>query len=361
MGAWVIFFDQGPRNSWPTNTVPSASQRPEEDAVRFPHRRQFLHLAAGAAALPAFSRNGQAQAYPSRPITLVIPFAAGGGADVVLRTMVERMRTLLGQTIIIENVTGASGNIGTGRVFRAAPDGYTLGAGNWGSHVANGAIYTLPYDVLSDFQPVALHQIFYYVLATKKSLPANNLQELIAWLKANPDRASLGTPGVGSQPDLAGIMFQKLTGTNFQHVPYRGAGPAIQDLIAGQIDLVFGDPSIVSAVRAGSVKAIAVAAKHRLPAVPDVPTAEESGLAGFSFANWVGIFAPKGTPKDIVSKLNVAVSNTLADPSIRSRLVDLGVEIPPREQQTPEGFAALQRADIEKWWPIIKAAAIKPE
>jgi tripartite-type tricarboxylate transporter receptor subunit TctC len=324
-------------------------------------RRKFLHLAAGAAALPVLSSTARAQAYPTRPITLVIPFAAGGGADVVLRIITERMRTLLGQTIVIENVSGASGTIGTGRVFRAAPDGYTLGAGNWGSHVANGAIYTLPYDVLSDFQPVALHQIFYYVLAAKKSLPANNLPELIAWLKANPDKASLGTPGIGQQPHLAGILFQHLTGTRFQHVPYRGAGPAIQDLIAGQIDLVFGDPGIVTAVRAGNVKAIAVTAKQRLSSVPDIPTAEEAGLPGFAFANWVGIFAPKGTPKDIIGKLNGAVASTLADPSIRARLVDLGVEIPSREQQMPEAFAALQKADAEKWWPIIKAAGIKPE
>jgi len=324
-------------------------------------RRRFIQLAAGAAALPAFSRIARAQTYPTRPITLIVPFAAGGGADTVLRIITERMRTVLGQTIIIENVGGASGTIGTGRVFRAAPDGYSLGAGNWGTHVAHGAIYTLPYDVLSDFQPVALHQIFYYILAARKALPANNLQELIAWLKSNPDKASLGTVGVGSQPHLAGVLFQNLTGTRFQHVPYRGSGPAIQDLIAGQIDLVFGDPSVVPAVRAGSVKAIAVAAKRRLPAVPDIPTAEESGLAGFSFSNWVGIFAPKGTPKDIIGKLNSAVASTLADPGIRARLVDLGVEIPTPEQQKPEAFAALQKADVEKWWPIIKAAGIKGE
>jgi tripartite-type tricarboxylate transporter receptor subunit TctC len=329
--------------------------------VKFPHRRQFLHLAAGAAALPAFSRIARAQDYPTRPITLVVPFAAGGGADAVLRIITERMRTFLGQTIIIENVAGASGSIGTGRVVRAAPDGYTLGAGNWATHVANGAIYALPYNVVSDFEPVALHQIFSYVLATKKALPANNLSELIAWLKANPDRASLGTPGVGAQPHLAGILFQELTGTSFQHVPYRGAGPAIQDLVAGQIDLVFGDPSVVPAVRAGSVKAIAVTAKQRLSSVPDVPTAEESGLAGFSFTNWVGIFAPKGTPKEIIAKLNSAVGSTLADPTICEKLVDLGVEIPSREQQMPQAFAALQKAEIEKWWPIIKAAGIKPE
>jgi tripartite-type tricarboxylate transporter receptor subunit TctC len=328
--------------------------------VKLP-RRQFLHLAASAAALPAIPRIARAQAYPARPITLVIPLAAGGGADVVLRIIAERMRTFLGQTIVIENVTGASGSIGTGRVFRAAPDGYTLGAGNWGTHVANGAIYALPYSVASDFEPVALHQIFYYILTARNGLPANNLNELIVWLKANPNRATLGTPGVGGQPHLAGILFQSLTGTTIQHVPYRGAGPATQDVIAGQIDLVFGDPSIVPAVRTGSVKAIAVTAKQRLPSVPDVPTAEESGLPGFSFANWVGIFAPKGTPKDIVGKLSNAVTSALADPSTRSRLLDLGVEIPSREQQSPEGLAALQKADIEQWWPIIKAANIKPE
>jgi tripartite-type tricarboxylate transporter receptor subunit TctC len=208
---------------------------------------------------------------------------------------------------------------------------------------------------------VALHQIFYYTLVVKKALPANNLKELIAWLKANPDRATLGTPGVGSQPHLAGILFQNLTGTRFQHVPYRGAAPEIQDLIAGQIDMAFGDPSVVPAVQAGSVKAIAVAAQHRLPPLPNVPTAEESGLAGFSFVNWVGIFAPKGTPKDMIAKLNVAVMSTLTDPSIRQKLIDLGVEIPSPEQQTPEGFAALQKAGIEQWWPIIKMAGIKGE
>ncbi len=329
--------------------------------MELPHRRQFLHLAAGAAALPFVPRVAGAQAYPSRPITLVVPFAAGGGADTVLRIITERMRTLLGQTIIIENVGGANGAIGTGRVFRAAPDGYTLGAGNWGTHVANGAIYALPYNVLSDFDPVALHQIFYYVLTVRKALPVNNLQELIGWLKANPDKASLGTTGAGGQNHVAGILFQNLTGTRFQLVPYRGAGPANQDLIAGQIDMLFGDPSVVPAVQAGSVKAIAVAAKHRLPAVPDIPTAEESGLAGFSFSNWVGIFAPKGTPKEIIGKLNGAVASTLAEPNVRQRLVELGVEIPPREQQMPDGLAALQKADIEQWWPIIKAAGIKGE
>jgi tripartite-type tricarboxylate transporter receptor subunit TctC len=324
-------------------------------------RRRFLQVAAGAAALPAVSRVARAQAYPTRPITIIVPYPAGGGADAVARIMAERMRTFLGQPIIIENVAGASGSIGTGRVARAASDGYTLGIGNWSTHVVNGAIYALPYNVLSDFEPVALHQVFYLILVAKKALPANNLKELIAWLKANPDKASSGTTGVGGQGHLAGILFQNLTGTRFQHVPYRGNALAMQDLIAGQIDLVFADPTAVAQVRAGSVKGIAVTAGHRLPALPDVPTAAEAGLAGFSLANWNGIFAPKGTPKDIIGKLNGAVSSTLADASVVQKLVDLGSEIPSREQQTPEAVAALQKAEIEKWWPIIKAAGVKGE
>src|SRR6266849_4399918 len=236
-------------------------------------RRRFLHLAAGAAAMPAVSRIAGAQTYPSRPITVVVPYPAGGGADSVLRVMAERMRTFLGQPIVIENVSGASGGIGTGRVARAAPDGYTIGIGNWSTHVANGAIYALPYDVLSAFEPVALLINFYLIIVSKKGLPANNLKELIAWLKANPDKASLGTPGVGGQGHLAGILFQNITGTRFQHVPYRGTSLAMQDLIAGQIDLMFSDtPAAVAQGRAGSIKAFAVTAGHRLPEVPDIPT-----------------------------------------------------------------------------------------
>jgi tripartite-type tricarboxylate transporter receptor subunit TctC len=225
----------------------------------------------------------------------------------------------------------------------------------------NGAIYALPYNVLSDFQPVALHQVFYLILIAKKGLSANNLKELIVWLKANPDKASSGTTGVGGQGHLAGILFQNLTGARFQHVPYRGNSPAIQDLMAGQIDLIFADPTAVAQIRAGSVKAFAVTAQHRLSALPDIPTAAEAGLAEFSLANWNGIFAPKGTPKDIVGRLNAAVSSVLADPSVVQQLVDLGSEIPSREQRTPEAIAALQKAEIEKWWPIIKAANIKAE
>ncbi len=254
-----------------------------------------------------------------------------------------------------------SGGIGTGRVARAVPDGYTIGIGNWSTHVANGAIYALPYDVLSDFEPVALLINFYLIIVARKALPANNLKELIAWLKANPDKASLGTPGAGSQGHLAGLLFQNITGTRFQHVPYRGVSLAMQDLVAGQIDLIFSDPTAVAPVRADSIKAFAVTARHRLPALPDIPTAEEAGLAGFSLANWNGIFAPKGTPKEIIGKLNGAVTSTLADATLVQKLTDLGSEIPSREQQTPEAVAAMQKAEIEKWWPIIKAAGIKGE
>jgi tripartite-type tricarboxylate transporter receptor subunit TctC len=275
--------------------------------------------------------------------------------------MAERMRVSLGQPVVIENVAGASGSIGVGRVARAAPDGYTLVVGNWSTHVVNGAVYALPYDVLNDFEPVALLVSFYLVIVAKKTAPANNLQEYIAWLKANPDKASAGTTGVGGQGHLAGILFQNITGTRFQQVPYRGNALAMQDLIAGQIDLIFADQSALAQVRAGSVKALAVTGKNRLLAASDIPTADEAGLAGFALANWNAIFAPKGTPKDVVGKLNDAVVRTLADPSVGQKLGDLGNEIPPRAQQTPEALRALQKAEIDKWWPIIKAAGIKGE
>jgi tripartite-type tricarboxylate transporter receptor subunit TctC len=306
--------------------------------------------------------SGTAQVFPSRPITMIVPFPAGGSVDAVGRIVAEGMRGSLGQAVVVENVAGAAGSIGVGRVARAAADGYTLSMGQWGTHVANGAIYALPYDVLRDFEPLALLASNPYLVLTKKALPANDLNGLIAWLKANPDKALLGTPGVGSAAHIGGMFFQNAIGTRFQFVPYRGGAPAMQDLLAGEIDLMFDSPAnSLSQVRAGSLKAHAVTAERRLAAAPDIPTADEAGLPKFYFSSWTALWAPKGTPKEVIARLNAAAMDALADPVVRRRLADLGQDISPRAQQTPEALAALQKSEIEKWWPIIKAAGIKGE
>jgi len=308
--------------------------------------------------------NSMAQTYPSRPITLVVPFSAGAGSvDTVGRIVAERMRTSLGQPVIVENVGGANGTIGVGRVARAAPDGYTLVIGIRDTHVFNAAIYALSYDVVTDFEPVALVASGRGGLfVAKKSMPANDLNSFIAWLHANPDKASQGHPGVGSTPHLNGLYFQNITGTHFQFLPYRGSGPAMQDLLAGQIDMMFvGADSALPQVRAGTIKAYAVMGKSRLAAARDIPTVDEAGLPGFYQSVWYGLFAPKSTPKDVIRRLNAAVADALADPTVRRRFDNIEQEIPSRDQQTPEALGALQKADIEKWWPIIKAAGIKAE
>jgi len=276
--------------------------------------------------------------------------------------MAERMRVSLGQPVVVENVAGANGGIGTGRVARATGDGYTVGLGLWNTHVANAALYALPYDVVNDFEPVSLLVAYPFVIVANKAIVANDLKELIAWLKANPGRASQGSAGVGSGGHLSGVLLQKMTGVRFQHVPYRGSAPAVQDLVAGQVDMMIDVPvNLLSQVRAGSIKAYAVAAKNRLSLAPDIPTVDEAGLPGFYASGWAALYVPKGTPKHIIAKLDAAVVVALADPAVRSRLTDLSCEIVPREQQTPEALAALQKAEIEKWWPIIKAANIKGE
>ena len=325
-------------------------------------RRRFLCLATAAAALPAVARTASAQAYPSRPITIVEPFAAGGPLDTIGRILAERMRVALGQPVIVENVAGASGTLGIARVARAAPDGYTIGHGSTPTHVLNGAVFKLPFDIVDDFQPIAAIATAPLLIVARKTIAANDLGEFVAWLKANPDKASQGTGGVAATSHIAGIFFQQVSGTRFTLVPYRGAGPAMQDLIAGQIDMMI-DPAAntLPQVRAGRIKAFAVTAKDRLPAAPDIPTVDEAGLSGFHVENWQGFFAPKGTPAAVVARLNSAVVETLADPAVRARLADLGQEIFPRERQTPEALAALHRAGIEKWWPIMRAAGIKPE
>ena len=325
-------------------------------------RRSFLHLAAGAAALPALSRIAWAQTYPSRPVTMIVPFPAGGPLDTIARILAEGMRGSLGQPIIIENVSGAGGTIGVGRVARAVGDGYTLCVGFVGTHVINGATYALQYDLLKDFEPISLIATNSWLIVAKKDMPASDLKGLIAWLKANPDKASQGTVGPGSPHHIAGVFFQKQTGTRFQFVPYRGAAPVMQALVAGQIELMIDSPAIVlPQVRGGTIKAYAVAAKSRLPAAPDIPTVDEAGLPAFYVSSWSGLWAPKGTPKEVVAKLNSAVATGLADAAVRSRFADNGMQVFPPEQQTPEALRAHQKAEIEKWWPIIKEAGIKAE
>jgi tripartite-type tricarboxylate transporter receptor subunit TctC len=325
-------------------------------------RRKFLHLAVGATALPAVSRIARAQTYPTRPVTLIVPWPAGGPSDTIARIIAERTGAALSQPVIVENVTGASGSIGVGRVARAASDGYTLCLGSWPTHVVNGAVFTLQYNVLNDFEPVSLLATQPQLIIARKAMPAKDLTELIAWLRANPDKASQGTSGGGSPAHVAGAYFQKETGTRFQFVPYRGVNLAVQDLLAGQIDMMIDLASnSLPHMRAGTVKAYAVTAKSRLAAAPDIPTVDEAGLPGFYTSVWHAIFVPKATPMIVVGKLSDAVVVALADGSVRQRFADLGMELFPREQQTPEVLGTFHKAEIEKWWPIIKAANIKGE
>jgi len=303
-----------------------------------------------------------AQAYPSRPITIVVPLAPGGPLDTLARILAEPMRVSLGQPVIVENVTGAAGTVGTGRVARAAPDGYTFGMGFLGTLVLNGAIYTLPYDVVKDFDPIALISSNPHLVVARATLPAKDLHEFMAWLKLNQDKASAGTAGAGTSTHVAALLFQQLTRIRFQMVPYRGAAPALQDVMAGQIDLMIDVVSnSLPYLQSGKISAYAVTAATRLASAPDIPTVDEAGLPGFHMTTWYGLFGPKAMPKDVLAKLNAATVSALADPAAARRLAELGLDIAPRDQQTPEALSKLQRAEIEKWWPIIKAANIKPE
>jgi tripartite-type tricarboxylate transporter receptor subunit TctC len=327
-----------------------------------PPRRRLLGLAASAAALPILAHEAVAQAFPSHPLTMVVPASAGGPTDAIARIMAERMGALLGQTIVVDNVSGAGGVIGVGKVAQAPPDGYTIGIGQWSHYVLNGAIYSLQYDLLADFAPVSLVVNGPMLLVAKKSLPADDLKGLVAWLKANPDKASAGTGGVGTPPHVAGIFFQKMTDTHFQFVPYRGAAPAMRDLVAGQIDFMFDQASnVLPQLQGGTIKAFAVTARERLPSAPDVPTVQQAGLPDLDISVWHGLWVPKATAKDAIAKLNGAAVAALTDPAVRQRLAGLGQEIPPREQLTPEALGAYQKAEIDKWWPIVKAAGIKAE
>jgi tripartite-type tricarboxylate transporter receptor subunit TctC len=323
---------------------------------------RLLRIAAACALLLAATTVASAQAYPSRPITMVVPFAAGGPVDTVARILSEPMRASLGQSIIVENVTGAAGSIGVGRVARAAPDGYTLSIGHWSTHVVNGAIYPLPYDLLRDLEPIVLLPSNPMIVVSKTAVPAKDLNEFVGWIKANEGKVSAGTAGAGSATHVAGVYFQNVTGTRFQFVPYRGTGPALQDLVAGQIDFIVDQASnSLQHVRDGKIRAYAVTAKARLPSAPDIPTVAEAGLPALDISVWYGRWAPKGTPKDIIAKLNGAAVQALSDPTVRQRFGELGLDIPARERQTPDALAAYHKAEIEKWWPVIKGANIKIE
>jgi tripartite-type tricarboxylate transporter receptor subunit TctC len=320
---------------------------------------RLLRALAIALALPG---GALAQTYPSRPITMVVPYPAGGPTDTLARVLADGMKAAIGQSVIIENVSGAGGSIGVGRVARAAPDGYTLSIGHVQTHVINAATQTLAYDVVKDFEPVSLIADTPQWIVARKTLEAKDLREFIAWLKANPGKTTAGTVGVGGPADIACILFQKQTGTSFQFVPYRGGAPMLQDLLAGHIDFTFGQAAnYLGQVRSGQLKVYAVLAAKRWWAAPDVPTIDEAGVPGIYSSFWHGVWVPKGTPRDIVAKLNAAIVDALAAPALQQRFKDIGQEIWPRDRQTPEALAAMQKAEIERWWPIIKSAGIKAE
>ena len=319
-------------------------------------RKQVVAIALAAWAAMA---GAQAQTYPSRQITLIVPFPPGGSTDVVARVMAEQMRRVLGQPVIIENVGGAGGSIAVGRLARSAPDGYTIDIGQWDTHVGS-IIFPLTYDLQKDFEPIGMITINPQLLVARKGFPADDLKGLVAWMKANPGKATLVNQTAAAQ--ISGILLQQLTGTSLQLIPYRGAGPAMTDLMAGQVDLLVAQAAVLlPQVQAGTIKAIANLSPRRSPSLPDIPTSDEGGVPGLYASGWFGFFTPKGTPKDVIAKLNGATVQVLADPAVHKRFAELGLDVASREQQTPEGFAAFHKAEIEKWWPIIKAAGVKPE
>ncbi len=316
-------------------------------------------LVAAALAVVASVAGAQAQTYPSRSITLIVPFPPGGSTDVTARILAEKMRPILGQPIIIENVGGAGGTIAVNRLARAAPDGYTIDIGQWDTHVGS-IIYKLNHDPQSDFAPVGLISVNPQLLVAKKNLVANDLKSLVAWMKANPGEAKYVNQNAAAH--VTGILLEKQAGVKLNYIPYRGAGPAMTDLISGQVDLlVIQGAAALPQVRAGTIKAIANLSPRRSSTAPDIPTSDEGGLPGWYMSGWFGLFAPKNTPKDAIARLNAALVQVLADPAVKARFFELGLDVATREQQRPEGLAAFHKAEIEKWWPIVKAANIRSQ
>ena len=309
-----------------------------------------------ALAAVACATHAGAQSYPSRQITLIVPFPPGGSTDIAARIMAERMRAKLGQSVIVENVGGAGGSIGVRRVARGTPDGYTIDIGQWDTHVGS-IIYNLDYDLQKDFEPIGLITVNPQLMVARKDLPADDLTGLVAWMKANPGKINFVNQNAAG--NVSGVLFENLTGQKVQFIPYRGAGPAMTDLISGQVDLLVVQGAVALAqIRGGKIKALANLSPQRSASMPDIPTADESGVPGLYMAGWFGFWAPKGTPKGVIATLNAATVEALADPAVVSRFKELGLDVAPRAQQTPEGLAAFQQAEIDKWWPIIKSAGI---
>jgi tripartite-type tricarboxylate transporter receptor subunit TctC len=301
-----------------------------------------------------------AENYPSHPITIIVPFSAGGPSDAMARILAERMKVSLGETLLIENVTGAGGSIGVGRAVRSPADGYTISFGHLGTHVANGAVYKLGYDLAADLDPVVLLPSNPMIIVSKNAIPAKSLSELLAWLKSRPSPPTAGTAGAGSGSHIAGLYFENVSGIKLQYVPYRGTAPALNDLVAGQIDIMIDQTSnSINQVRGGNIRAYAVTDDKRVASAADVPTTDEAGLPGFHMTLWSGLWVPKGTPKEIVAKLNAAAIEALNDPAVVKQLETLGLRMPPKDQLTPEALGAWQKAEIAKWWPMIKAADVK--
>ena len=308
----------------------------------------------------AFGGAALAENYPSHPITIIVPFAAGGPSDAMARILAERMKVTLGEAVLIENVTGAGGSIGVGRAVRSPPDGYSISFGHLGTHVANGAVYKLGYDLVADLEPVVLLPSNPMIIVSKNDVPAKSLKELLGWLKARPSPPTAGTAGAGSGSHIAGLYFENVAGIKLQYVPYRGTAPAMNDLVAGQIDIIVDQTSnSIAQVRAGTIRAYAVTDDKRVASAPDIPTTDEAGLPGFHMTLWSGLWVPKDTPKDIVTRLNAAAVEALNDPAVRKQLENLGLQMPPKDQLSPQALGSWQKAEIAKWWPMIKAANVK--